>query len=60
MQYGLFWLFSCHINEKIEEIYVATPMGMIFENVKNVYVFANVVWWLTCQHILKRIAQPYF
>jgi hypothetical protein len=36
-------------------------MVMIFENLKKkVDGFANVVWWSTYQHILKRIGQPCF
>jgi hypothetical protein len=36
-------------------------MVMIFENLKKkVDAFANVVWWSTCQQILKRIGQPCF
>jgi len=35
-------------------------MVMIFENLKKVDAFANVVWWFTYQQILKRIGQPCF
>ena len=35
-------------------------MVMIFENLKKVDAFANVVWWSTYQQILKRIGQPSF
>ena len=35
-------------------------MVMIFENLKKVDAFANVVWWSTYQQILKRIGQPCF
>jgi len=35
-------------------------MVMTFGNMKKVYAFANVVWWLTCQQMLKKIAQPCF
>ena len=35
-------------------------MIMIFENMKNIYAFANFVWWLTYQQILRRIGHPCF